>query len=122
MLTITGTLYYRAPEMFMGGGYNEKVDIWSTGIMIYKLITGRTPFQSEYHSSTINNIMTSKLEFTSEFDRYSPSLKTLISKMLQKNPKQRVSAIDCLRDTWFHLPTSTSKNFVFDEDLNEMYL
>jgi calcium-dependent protein kinase len=44
MLTITGTLYYRAPEMFMGGGYNEKVDIWSSGIMIYKLITGRTPF------------------------------------------------------------------------------
>lgn len=87
MLTITGTLYYRAPEMFMGGGYNEKVDIWSTGIMIYKLITGRTPFQSEYHSSTINNILTSKLEFTHEFDRYSPSLKTLITKMLQKNPK-----------------------------------
>lgn len=87
MLTITGTLYYRAPEMFMGGGYNEKVDIWSTGIMIYKLITGRTPFQSEYHSSTINNILTSKLEFTNEFDRYSPSLKTLITKMLQKNPK-----------------------------------
>lgn len=87
MLTITGTLYYRAPEMFMGGGYNEKVDIWSTGIMIYKLITGRTPFQSEYHSSTINNIMTSKLEFTGEFDRYSPSLKALITKMLQKNPK-----------------------------------
>lgn len=57
MLTITGTLYYRAPEMFTGGGYNEKVDIWSTGILIYKLITGRTPFESVYHNKTINNIM-----------------------------------------------------------------
>ena len=44
MLTITGTLYYRAPEMFSGGGYNEKVDIWATGITIYKIVTGRTPF------------------------------------------------------------------------------
>jgi serine/threonine protein kinase len=57
MLTITGTLYYRAPEMFTGGGYTEKVDIWSTGITIYKLITGHTPFESEYHSKTIENIM-----------------------------------------------------------------
>jgi calcium-dependent protein kinase len=57
MLTITGTLYYRAPEMFTGGGYNEKVDVWSAGVMIYKLVTGRTPFESEYHSKTINNIL-----------------------------------------------------------------
>jgi len=32
--------------MFTGGGYTEKVDIWSTGILIYKLITGYTPFES----------------------------------------------------------------------------
>ncbi len=44
MLTITGTLYYRAPEMFTGGGYDEKVDVWSIGIIIYKLIAGITPF------------------------------------------------------------------------------
>jgi len=43
--------------MFTGGGYTEKVDIWSTGITIYKLITGHTPFESEYHSKTIENIM-----------------------------------------------------------------
>lgn len=35
MLTITGTLFYRAPEMFIGGGYNEKVDIWAAGITLY---------------------------------------------------------------------------------------
>lgn len=57
MLTITGTLYYRAPEMFTGGGYNEKVDIWAAGVLLYKIVTGRTPFESEYHSQTINNIM-----------------------------------------------------------------
>ena len=44
MMTITGTLYYRAPEMFAGGGYSEKVDVWAAGILLYRLITGKTPF------------------------------------------------------------------------------
>lgn len=44
MLTITGTLYYRAPEMFDGGGYDEMVDLWALGVTIYKLMTGKTPF------------------------------------------------------------------------------
>lgn len=44
MLTITGTLYYRAPEMFDGGGYDEMVDIWALGVTMFKLMTGRTPF------------------------------------------------------------------------------
>ncbi len=56
MLTITGTLYYRAPEMFSGGGYDEKVDVWAVGITLYQLITGKTPFQSQYLSTTIENI------------------------------------------------------------------
>lgn len=45
MLTITGTLYYRAPEMFLGGGYDEKVDLWASGVTLYQLLSqGRTPF------------------------------------------------------------------------------
>lgn len=44
MLTITGTLYYRAPQMFSGGGYDQNVDVWAVGITLYQLITGKTPF------------------------------------------------------------------------------
>lgn len=53
MITIIGTPFYIAPEVLMGGGYDEKVDLWSTGIMLYKLIAGVTPFESEYHGETI---------------------------------------------------------------------
>jgi calcium-dependent protein kinase len=38
-----GTLIYMAPEVFMGR-YNEKCDIWSCGVMMYKLYCGRFPF------------------------------------------------------------------------------
>lgn len=44
MWTITGTLYYRAPEMFTGVGYRQAVDVWAAGALLYKLVCGRTPF------------------------------------------------------------------------------
>ena len=50
MLTLTGTPYYRAPEMFSGGGYDHMVDLWAVGVTLFKLMTGFTPFESEYHS------------------------------------------------------------------------
>lgn len=83
--------------MFTGGGYNEKVDVWSAGILIYKLVAGYTPFESEYHSNTIDNIMSADLNFPLTFDKYSESLKQLVSQMLRKDPRERPSAVDCLR-------------------------
>lgn len=44
MWTITGTLYYRAPEMFTGAGYRQAVDVWAAGVLLYRLACGRTPF------------------------------------------------------------------------------
>jgi len=63
MLTIIGTNFYFAPEIYIGGGYDEKVDIWALGVTIYKLITGYTPFESDYHSDTITNILKGELRF-----------------------------------------------------------
>lgn len=56
MLTVIGTPFYEAPEVFLGGGYDERIDIWALGVTIFKLITGFTPFESEYHSTTIQKI------------------------------------------------------------------
>ncbi len=46
MLTKTGTLQYKAPEMFDGGSYTEKVDSWAVGVSLYEMIVGVTPFLS----------------------------------------------------------------------------
>merc|ERR1712048_629013 len=42
---IVGTQGYMAPEMLEGRGYNEKIDVWSTGISIYVLLGGFLPFE-----------------------------------------------------------------------------
>jgi calcium-dependent protein kinase len=44
MLTIIGTHFYLAPEVYLGGGYDERIDLWALGVTIYKLIAGYTPF------------------------------------------------------------------------------
>lgn len=46
MLTIIGTHLYLAPEVYNGGGYDQRVDMWALGITVFKLITGFTPFES----------------------------------------------------------------------------
>lgn len=46
MLTMIGTANYLAPEILLGGGYDERVDLWSLGVTIYRLIAGVTPFES----------------------------------------------------------------------------
>jgi cGMP-dependent protein kinase len=42
--TIIGTPHYMAPEVISGKGYNQMVDLWSIGIMLYEFICGGLPF------------------------------------------------------------------------------
>lgn len=41
MMTKTGTVAFSAPEIFTSVYYNEKVDIWSAGIVLYMMLSGR---------------------------------------------------------------------------------
>ena len=84
MLTLTGTPYYRAPEMFEGGGYDELVDMWALGVTVYKLMAGITPFESEYHSDTINNIMKGNVSFPAKVEaRYSRQARHFVTRLLR---------------------------------------
>ena len=47
MSTAIGTPLYMAPEIFKGEKYRGAVDIWSIGIILYVLMCGYPPFQSE---------------------------------------------------------------------------
>ena len=104
------------------GGYRENVDIWAAGILLFKLVTGKTPFESEYHHQTIQNIRNAELVFPSEFSRYSSNLKALISLMLERNVEKRPTSSTCIRDNWFSslYSSSVSKkgdNIVSDKTL-----
>ena len=42
--TVIGTPHYMAPEMVLGKEYNELVDLWSVGVMLYEFMVGELPF------------------------------------------------------------------------------
>lgn len=102
MLTLTGTPYYRAPEMFEGGGYDEMVDLWALGITIFKLMTGFTPFESEYHSDTISNILKNEVVFPEELKfECSQYPKNLVRRLVKKRKEERLNAEAAILDPWF---------------------
>lgn len=53
-----------APEVLLGKEYNEKCDIWSTGILMFLMLTGQPAFFSQDRDETIKKITEGKLEFS----------------------------------------------------------
>lgn len=44
MWTPTGTPAYKAPELYQGGAYQELVDMWAAGVILYECLLGKKPF------------------------------------------------------------------------------
>jgi serine/threonine protein kinase len=63
MWTRTGNYFYCAPEIFQGIKYNEKVDIWAIGVMLYQFLFGRLPFCQDTIIDTIDMITSEEIDF-----------------------------------------------------------
>ena len=46
--TYCGTPDYLCPEMIMGTGHNEKLDVWTLGVLMFELLHGRPPFTPKF--------------------------------------------------------------------------
>lgn len=90
---ICGTPFYMAPEMILGEYYDVQVDIWSLGVLLYSIVSGHMPFPAESQDELFARIALAKFKFEhKEFLMVSDECKDLISKMLVKDPKKRLTA------------------------------
>lgn len=85
--TFCGTLDYLPPEMVEGKDHNEKVDLWSLGVLCYEFLVGSPPFEDEKYKGTYKRIAKVDLKFP-EF--MSESAQDLIRKLLQYAPEDRL--------------------------------
>ena len=101
---IEGTLYYIAPEVFSGNIdiYDEKSDIWSIGIILYRALTRKYPFIGRNEDETISFIIDKDHDCNNELLLgHSNEIQDLIKKLLKKDPNERPSAKEALNHEWF---------------------
>ncbi len=61
--TICGTLDYLPPEMIEDKPHDEKVDLWSLGVLCYELLVGKPPFETPTHDATYQKILKCEYRF-----------------------------------------------------------
>ncbi|CAN5507978.1 hypothetical protein BH10ACI1_BH10ACI1_25050 [soil metagenome] len=92
--TIAGTFAYMAPECF-DGKRNIKTDMWSVGVILYQMLTGKLPFPQKEQTMLIGAIIMREPEALPNF--IPDKICTTVMELLQKNPAERIKTIRYLR-------------------------
>ncbi|XP_065915350.1 aurora kinase C-like [Dysidea avara] len=95
--TMCGTLDYLPPEMVEGKQHDDKVDLWSLGVLCYEFLVGKPPFEAHDHVSTYKRISRVDIQFPSHI---SEGARDLISKLLKYKPSERINLDQVLVHPW----------------------
>ena len=111
-----GTPEYVSPEMVKKYPYNEKVDIWGIGVLIFELLFGYPPFSSNFNEDRYNNIKEGKINWPKEIN--DKDAKDLIGKILKINPNERLSLEEIEKHPWL---ISTYNKMKEDKQTNDTF-
>jgi len=95
--TTMGTVAYMSPEQACGEVADHRSDIWSTGIMLYEMVTGILPFQADQEQATIHLILTEEPQSVKSHHSDAPQqLERIIEKCLRKDISGRYENAEAL--------------------------
>ena len=116
--TVIGTPSWMAPELVIGSEYDEKVDIWSLGIVMLEMAEGEPPTLKENPTKVLELIVTGPPPSLQDKTKWSPEFIRFTERCLIKNPLERPSSEELLIDPFISLAHSISKeefsNYVQD--------
>ena len=99
LVTPCGSPCYASPEMVSGNKYNGfRIDIWSTGIILYAMLCGYLPFEDKDNEVLFKKILRCKLELPPHL---SHSSKDLMLKILVTNPEKRITIQEIKRHPFY---------------------
>ncbi|XP_071721515.1 serine/threonine-protein kinase OXI1-like [Rutidosis leptorrhynchoides] len=85
--SFVGTEEYVSPEMIQGNGHDFAVDWWCLGVVLHEMLYGTTPFRGVNRKETFYRILSKNPDLVGEPN----PLRDLIRKLLEKDPKQRIT-------------------------------
>jgi serine/threonine protein kinase len=103
-----GSPYYMSPEQITGEGVSFRSDIYSLGVTMYQLLTGRLPFEATNHASLIYQIVGGDLAPTRRLRPEVPeALDAIVMRAIQRDPAKRYQSwSEFARDLWSFLNNS----------------
>jgi serine/threonine protein kinase len=96
--TFCGSLYYAAPELLHGRPYHgPEIDIWSLGVILYVLVTGKVPFDDAKLSVLHEKIKCGQVSYPQYLSK---ELTSLLRSMLVVDPKERAPLLSIVNHPW----------------------
>lgn len=121
--TLCGTPNYISPEVASRATHGLPVDVWGVGCMMYTLLVGKPPFDTDGVKSTLTRVVMADFVVPSYL---SIEAKDLLNRMLRKNPSDRIAIEDVLTHPFMlkHLaashPTLANNGASVDSGLHTM--
>jgi serine/threonine protein kinase len=86
---VMGTVQYMSPEQARGQEVDARTDIWSLGVILYEMVTGRAPFQGETPSHVVVSILESEPPPLARNSEVPVELERIVTKALRKDKEER---------------------------------
>ncbi|OHS99920.1 CAMK family protein kinase [Tritrichomonas foetus] len=113
--TLCGSYPFVAPEILRNEKYSNSVDIWSLGVVLYVMVSGKLPFQSPSQAAIIDKILNENVIFPQHI---SSNLFDLLHRLFVKNPNERITIDEICEHPWI---VSSGYKYMLDDEFIDVY-
>jgi Tol biopolymer transport system component len=90
---VVGTAAYMSPEQARGRPVDRRTDVWSFGVLLFEMLTGRRPFAGETLSDTLAAVLEREIDWSALPAATPPPVRRVLARCLVRDPRQRLHDI-----------------------------